>query len=54
MYRIHRVACHMANAKPYMSIPSDMENDADMILDSAIDELEKLRQQVAAVKKALE
>ncbi len=42
---IHNVA--MGGTGAYMSIPPDMDRDADMVLMAAIDELEELRATVA-------
>lgn len=35
----------------YMSIPADPQRDADLIVDAAIDELAKLRDEVATVRR---
>ena len=52
LQRIHRAATGQSDAA-YMSIPANPNEDADLILSAAIDELVELREAVAALKAAI-
>lgn len=50
--RVWKTATHQEQTFPLMTIPPDRERDADCIVHDAIDELARLREEIASVKVA--